>query len=117
VDHAALQERVRAKRFIKNLLPTGTVEETLLSVLKPACLATKEENKNRPVAAQFAAARLARQRQQGAMTDQLEMSDVVQELQQASHQMNEMHNRMLRQEQVIMQLQQDRAQEVQIHTP
>lgn len=115
-----MQERLGAKRFIKNLLPRGTVEETLLSVLKPACLATKEENKNRPVAAQFAAARLARQRQQGAMTDQLEMSDlkgVVQELQQASHQMNEMHNRMLRQEQVIMQLQQDRAQEVQIHTP
>ena len=31
--------------------------------------------------------------------------------------MNEMHNRMLRQEQVMMQLQQERAQQVQIHTP
>ena len=77
MDHTALQERVGAKRFIKNLLPRGTVEESLLSVLKPARLATKEENKNRPVAAQFAAARLARQRQQGAMTDQLEMGQTL----------------------------------------
>ncbi len=31
--------------------------------------------------------------------------------------MNDMHNRMLRREQMIMQLQQERAQQVQIHTP
>ena len=59
-------ERIRAKRFIKNLLPKGTVAETLLSVPE-ACSSCDERGKqNRPVAAQFAAARLARRREEKA---------------------------------------------------